>query len=57
MRHDRNIATSGTTDYCDPASPAVPKVAIVHYWLVGSGGGENVVKAMLELFPQADVFT
>ena len=34
-----------------------PKIAIVHYWLVGSGGGENVVKAMLELFPQADVFT
>ena len=35
----------------------VPKVAIVHYWLVGSGGGENVVKAILEIFPQADVFT
>lgn len=33
------------------------KVAIVHYWLVGSGGGENVVQAMLELFPQADIFT
>lgn len=33
------------------------RVAIVHYWLVGSGGGENVVKAMLELFPEAHVFT
>lgn len=34
-----------------------PRVAVVHYWLVGSGGGENVVKAILELFPTADVFT
>lgn len=33
------------------------RVAIVHYWLVGPGGGENVVKTMLRLFPQADVLT
>nr|WP_281422878.1 glycosyltransferase [Sphingomonas yunnanensis] len=33
------------------------RVAIVHYWLVGPGGGENVVKTMLRLFPTADVFT
>ena len=37
--------------------PARLKIAIVHYWLVGPGGGENVVRAMLEVFPQADVFT
>lgn len=34
-----------------------PRVAIVHYWLVGSGGGENVVKEMLALYPEAHVFT
>lgn len=33
------------------------RVAIVHYWLVGPGGGENVVKTMLRIFPQADVHT
>jgi glycosyltransferase involved in cell wall biosynthesis len=33
------------------------KVAIVHYWLTGMRGGEKVVEALCELFPQADVFT
>ncbi|MBW6531657.1 glycosyltransferase [Sphingomonas sp. RRHST34] len=33
------------------------RVAIVHYWLVGPGGGENVVKTMLRIFPQAVVHT
>jgi glycosyltransferase involved in cell wall biosynthesis len=33
------------------------KVAIVHYWLVGMRGGEKVVEALCELFPEADVFT
>ena len=33
------------------------KVAIVHYWFVGMGGGEKVVEAFLELYPDADVFT
>ena len=33
------------------------KVAIVHYWLVGMRGGERVVEALCELYPQADVFT
>lgn len=33
------------------------RVAIVHYWLVGPGGGENVVKTMLRIFPQAIVHT
>lgn len=33
------------------------KVAIVHYWLVGPGGGENVVKTMLRIFPDAHVHT
>lgn len=33
------------------------KVAIVHYWLVGMRGGEKVVEAICELFPEADIFT
>jgi glycosyltransferase involved in cell wall biosynthesis len=32
------------------------RVAIVHYWLLGYGGGERVVSALLDLFPQADLF-
>lgn len=33
------------------------KVAIVHYWLDTMRGGEKVVEAMLDLFPQADIYT
>lgn len=33
------------------------RVAIVHYWLLGSRGGERVVEAICRLFPQADIFT
>jgi glycosyltransferase involved in cell wall biosynthesis len=32
------------------------RVAILHYWLLGYTGGERVVSAMLEMFPQADLF-
>lgn len=33
------------------------RVAIVHYWLVAMRGGEKVLEALLELFPQAHIFT
>jgi glycosyltransferase involved in cell wall biosynthesis len=33
------------------------KVAIIHYWLVNMRGGEKVVEALCEVFPQADIFT
>jgi len=33
------------------------KVAIVHYWLVNMRGGEKVIEALLDLFPNADIFT
>ena len=33
------------------------KVAIVHYWLVGMRGGEKMLEALLEMFPDADIFT
>jgi glycosyltransferase involved in cell wall biosynthesis len=33
------------------------KIAIVHYWLVNMRGGEKVIEALCELFPQADIYT
>jgi len=33
------------------------KVAIIHYWLVNIRGGEKVLKSLLEIFPDADIFT
>jgi len=33
------------------------KVAIVHYWLLSMRGGEKVIEALCELYPQADIFT
>jgi glycosyltransferase involved in cell wall biosynthesis len=33
------------------------RVAIVHYWFVGRAGGERVVEALAEIFPQADIFS
>jgi glycosyltransferase involved in cell wall biosynthesis len=32
------------------------RIAIVHYWFVGNGGGERVVEALAEMFPKADLF-
>jgi len=33
------------------------RVALVHYWLVNRRGGERVLEALAEMFPQADIFT
>jgi glycosyltransferase involved in cell wall biosynthesis len=33
------------------------RVAIVHYWFVRFRGGERVVEALADMFPQADIFT
>lgn len=33
------------------------RVALVHDWLVGLRGGERVLHELLELFPEADVYT
>ncbi len=33
------------------------KVAIVHYWLNGMRGGENVLESLCRLYPQADIYT
>lgn len=40
-----------------PAGFSQPRVAIVHYWLVSMRGGERVIERLLDLFPQADIFT
>ncbi len=40
-----------------PAPFASLRIAIVHYWLVKWRGGERVLEALLEVFPQADLFT
>jgi glycosyltransferase involved in cell wall biosynthesis len=34
-----------------------PRVAIVHYWLVAMRGGERVIERLLNMYPQADLFT
>jgi glycosyltransferase involved in cell wall biosynthesis len=33
------------------------RVALVHYWLLGSRGGERVLEAICRKFPEADIFT
>jgi glycosyltransferase involved in cell wall biosynthesis len=33
------------------------RVAIIHYWLVTMRGGERVLERLLQLFPEADIFT
>ena len=33
------------------------KVAIIHYWLVNMRGGERVLEALCELYPEADIYT
>lgn len=43
------------TDFRSGSFEAV-RVAIVHYWFTGYAGGERVVEALGELFPQADFF-
>ncbi|MDR3356596.1 MAG: glycosyltransferase [Spirochaetaceae bacterium] len=33
------------------------RVAIVHYWLVSMRGGEKMLECLLEMFPDADIYT
>ncbi len=40
----------------DSQHPQV-RVAIIHYWLVNMRGGEKVLEALCELYPDADIFT
>lgn len=38
-------------------SKPLGRVALVHDWLTGMRGGEKVLEAFCELFPEADIFT
>lgn len=33
------------------------RVALVHFWLLGTRGGEKVLEALCRIFPNADIFT
>ncbi len=53
MRQNPGLSDVGSAD----VELSSLRVAIVHYWFVGRGGGERVVEALAELFPQADLFS
>src|SRR5690348_16000868 len=50
-----------TDSTASPGQPAEAmsrlRIAIVHYWFTAYGGGERVIEAFAEMFPQADFFT
>jgi glycosyltransferase involved in cell wall biosynthesis len=33
------------------------RIALIHYWLLGSRGGEKVLQGLCRIFPDADIFT
>jgi glycosyltransferase involved in cell wall biosynthesis len=35
----------------------IKKIAVVHYWLINMRGGEKMLEALLEMFPDADIYT
>ena len=40
-----------------PAAAGGPRVALVHDWLTGMRGGEKVLEAICQIYPQARLFT
>ena len=54
MTHDPAAAAE---DEITTARDRFPRVAISHEWLTIPGGSEQVVLAMLDVFPQAELFT
>ena len=44
-------------DLIDELRTRFPRVAVVHEWLTIPGGSEQVVVELLEMFPQAELFT
>ena len=49
------MAATLTNESRSPAT--VPRVALVHFWLLGTRGGEKVLEALCRMFPDADIFT
>lgn len=53
----KDIELESTHEFVEPHSILSSlRVAIVHYWFVGDGGGEQVVEALCDIFPQAELF-
>lgn len=50
-------ASSVRSDHGGRLQERFPRVAVVHEWLTIPGGSEKVVLALLDLFPQAELFT
>jgi GlcNAc-P-P-Und epimerase len=58
---ERSVAGAHPPDSLGDGRPALqdifPRVALVHDWLTVPGGSEQVLAALLELLPQAEIFT
>ena len=50
-------APAAASDLIERLRARFPRVAVVHDWLTIPGGSEDVVLELLELFPQAELFT
>ncbi|HXE45815.1 MAG TPA: glycosyltransferase [Conexibacter sp.] len=51
------MSTTDATALIEQLRARFPRVAVVHDWLTIPGGSEDVVIELLELFPQAELFT
>lgn len=50
-------AEDASTDACATAPSRTLRVAVVHDWLVIYGGAERVLEHILDLYPEADLFS
>jgi glycosyltransferase involved in cell wall biosynthesis len=53
--HETFSLSDGPLQHSGP-SPRNARIAIVHYWYVNRRGGERVVEAIADMFPNADLF-
>ena len=51
------FAPVGTLLRSGSAERGPPRVALIHYWLVGMRGGEKVLEELCRMFPHADIYT
>src|SRR5436305_6354850 len=54
--NDEQPVTSPRSSFIVPRS-SFAKVAVIHDWLTGMRGGEAVLEAILDLVPEAELFT
>ena len=60
MKHTKTEKNNRTLEFSALPSPADvggAKVAIVHDWLTGMRGGEKVLEGLVDLLPEAQIFT